>query len=160
MSSSTVSNWGPPDPKHLVLIDEQTGEEIGRCSGFEWTNVADADGLPATGAKISFDHNTKIKEVKGPVKKIGFAQEYVGSTSAAQKRRIEILETQLQSEYETSRERLEEQVRLEQRLVSILRMLGGAVSITDFEMAEAGNFVVEENWSPANGTILTLVERA
>lgn len=160
MSSSTVQNWGPPDPKFIVIVDEKTGEEIGRCGGFEWDRVTDDNGTAALGATFEYDHKTKIGKVKGPVKKIGMAQEWVGSMSQAQTQEIQRLQTELQVATLGLHEQEGELDSLRSKLAAVIRMLGGAVSITDGELADAEGYVHEEAWSPENGTILTIVEKA
>lgn len=160
MSSSTTQNWGPPDPKYLVIIDEKTGEEVGRCGGFEWVSIADENGLPVLDPRYFYDHQTKDGRLRGPIKKIGFAQEWTGTMSEAQNQRIKQLETQIQELAQEQHERIGEMSSLLTKLAAVVRMMGGAVSISDLELSEAEQYVHEEAWSPENGTVLSVVEKA
>jgi hypothetical protein len=150
-----------PGPRHIAIFNEDTGEEIGRFEGLEWMAVTDDTGLPVTGnITVNWDKGARSTTIRGPLKKIAMVTGYKGALSDVQEQRIKGLQMQLQSEFNTSKERLEELVRCEQRLVAILRMLGGAVTIDDLEIAEAGNYIIEESRDSQPRLYLTLVERA
>lgn len=159
MSSSTVQNWGPRQGRYLVLVDEKTGEEIGRCSGFEWTSTADQDGTAAPRVRMSYDHNTKEREVSGPIKKLGFAQDWQWTMREATEAAIRGLQAELQKQVQNLHEQTSEIDSLKDKLVAVIRMLGGAVSISDIELDEAGGYVHEEAWSPDKGTVLNIVTK-
>jgi len=149
-----------PGPKHISIFNEDTGEEIGRFEGLTWLSVVDGDsGAPKTG-DIQVSWNAGTSSLRGPLKKIAKVTGYKGAMSDVQAQRIKQLEAMVQHEYDISRQRLEQLVLHEQRLTAILRMLGGAVTIDDLEIAEAGNYAIEESYDPKTGTCLTLVERA
>lgn len=160
MSSSTTQNWGPPDPKYLVIIDEKTGEEVGRCGGFEWVSIADENGLPVLDARYFYDHQTKDGRLKGPIKKIGFAQEWTGTMSEAQEQEIKAANSKLALAREELRNVQHDLHTTVAYLKALVVMMGGAVSISDAELtlAAAKYAMDEERNGDENGTVLSLEE--
>jgi hypothetical protein len=148
------------DPQHLVLIDERTGEEVGRCSGFYWKTVAHDDGTARRDARYSFNKGTQDAELKGPVKKIGFVQDWNGKLAQAQRDELSRMTELLAEANHDMQDLVADNKKLLQRLTAILRMMGGATTISETEMREAIEYGIEESWSPTNGTGLSLVEKA
>lgn len=147
------------EPRHLVLVDEETGKEIGRMSGLEWVTVADAQGIPAMNVTYQSHGGTQDHNIEGPLKKVGIAQHWSGNQSAEQIESNKYLTEKLAEANNDMHELLVDNKKLIQRLTAVLRMMGGATTISDLEMGEAVQYGIEESWDPKNGTGLSLVEK-
>lgn len=158
---STVQRLRSPGPRYLILVEEETGDEIGRLEGLEWKNVAEASGTARTGdIRVTYDRGARDKTIRGPATQIGLVTNYKGSLDGAQAQRIKQLEEGLRIVTDQLQTELVDREVAQSRLKAVLQMLGGAVTISEVEQTQADLYVMEESWSPESGTSITLTERS